>query len=476
MIEGEIMIEEQPVLSFKHKDSLLITNCVEKGKNRTEVFLDLATDKEEIERYLSSCRITPSRRFSSDLVEPTDSFTLNDNLLIKGDNLLALHQLLKTHRCQIKCMYWDILYNTQNNSISYNDSFKHSSWLTMMKNRLEIAYKLLREDGVICIQCDDNEMHYLKVLCDEIFGREKFLNSIVVEMASSGGLKRSNKEKRLVKTKEYILVYTKNKFEQINSLLYDNWSQYDENYTIIFDKQGVRSLADEIKNNFSKYGKIKVGDYLKYQDIEKFLIHNSDIIFRRHGASAWAIANVESSEILWEDSNKNTRNMVVKVLNPNNNGEYELLMRIRSKDKGSYKWERLEPLGWNVINGELMILRGDLWKGFYKDMGNVSKEGSVKLSNGKKPERLISDLITAFTEEGDLVLDAYLGSGTTASVAHKMGRRYIGIEQLDNHFLMSQERLLNVINGDKGGISKTVNWQGGGSFVSCELKTTYEND
>jgi adenine-specific DNA-methyltransferase len=124
---------------------------------------------------------------------------------------------------------------------------------------------------------------------------------------------------------------------------------------------------------------------------------------------------------------------------------------------------------------EITTLRGDLWKDFYKDMGNVKKEGSANLTNGKKPERLISDIISAFTSEGDIVLDAYLGSGTTAAVAHKMGRRYIGIEQLDSHSAMEIERMQSVIAGEQTGISKSVNWTGGGSFVFMELAKNSQN-
>ena len=188
----------------------------------------------------------------------------------------------------------------------------------MMKNRLEVAYRLLSDNGVICMQCDDNEQAYLTVLCNEIFkGKDKRLNTIVIEMASTGGLKRSHKDKRFLKQKEYILIYCKNA-QEINSL-YDEWSSYDPNYTITFDeKNGIGSLKDEIAKIKEAYSNVKVQQYLAFPDIYEYLIANKDRIFRRHGPSSWAKENVDSSPVVWKDESRSTRDMVVKVTNPNN--------------------------------------------------------------------------------------------------------------------------------------------------------------
>ena len=334
----------------------------------------------------------------------------------------------------------------------------------MMKNRLEIAKTLLKDDGVICIQCDDNEQAYLTILCDEIFGRKNRVNTLVVEMASTGGLKRSHKDKHFLKTKEYILIY--GNVSEINCR-YNILSQLDSHYSIWFDGNNYDSLANVIKNKFP-HNSLSSQYWLMDDKIKDFIISNADKVYRTHDAPKWV-------------NEKETEKSVVF-----SNDDFEIFYAtigtntelVKTKNQKT-SFDRLEPLSWNihVINNkkEVCVLRGDLWKDFYKDMGNVNKEGSVKLSNGKKPVRLIYDLISAFTSDGDIVLDAYLGSGTTADVAHKMGRKYIGIEQLDAHSKMEIERMTNVIAGDQTGISEIVNWHGGGSFIYCELAKNSQN-
>lgn len=461
------------VLDFPYKDCVLEFDSTDENEQREEIFMNEIIAKDEITRLEEPKVFTNIKRYLPNGKEEENITFNNDNLIIKGNNLIALYSLLPKYEGKIGFMYWDILYNTQSDKVPYNDSFKESSWLVMMKNRIQIAYKLLSDTGVLCLQCDDNEQAYLTVLCNEIFkGKEKRINTIVVEMASTGGLKRSNKDKKLLKQKEYILVYSKSS-QDINSL-YDEWNSYDGNYTITFDeKNGIGSLKDEISSLNELYSDVKVSQYLAFPDIYEYLVNNRERIFRRHGPSAWARENVDNSPVVWKDETRKTRDMVVKVTNPDNENEYEYLMRIRSNNK--INWERLEPLSWNFFDGKFKLLRGDLWKDFYKIMGNVNKEGGVKLDNGKKPEQLIYDLISAFSNnKDDIILDAYLGTGTTAAVAHMMNRRYIGIEQLDKHINLAKTRMINVLDGDtsgaKTGVSEKLNWQGGGSYVYCELK------
>lgn len=234
-------------------------------------------------------------------------------------------------------------------------------------------------------------------------------------------------------------------------------------------KNGIGSLKDEIAKIKEAYSNVKVQQYLAFPDIYEYLIANKDRIFRRHGPSSWAKENVDSSPVVWKDESRSTRDMVVKVTNPNNPEEYEYLMRLKSNN--TYNWERLEPLSWNYFDGKFKLLRGDLWKDFYKIMGNVNKEGGVKLDNGKKPEQLVYDLITAFSNsKDDIIMDAYLGTGTTAAVAHMMGRRYIGIEQLDKHIGKTIKRMKNLIDGNYStSVSNLCKWKKGGSFKYMEL-------
>ncbi len=386
-----------------------------------------------------------------------------ENMLIHGDNLLALKAIEQDFAGRVKCIYIDPPYNTGSAFEHYDDNLEHSIWLNLMSKRLEILKSLLKDDGLIFIQIDDNEQAYLKVLCDEIFGRDNFVNCIAVKMSPSSGLKRSHKDKGFIKNKEYILVYSKEnvKIEP----LYDMWQKYDNHYSIYFDGNEYLSLLNIVKNNFPNYKKIKPEFYIHYDEITNFIIENADHIYRTHDASKWAIENVSTGEKLYKD----TQIEIIKVVNPNNSLEYELL-----KSKNNFSaYDRLEPLSWNIIDKTIQTLRGDLWLDFEKDMGNVSKEGSgVKFAASKKPERLIKDIIKCCTSEGDLVLDSFLGSGTTCAVAHKMKRRWIGIEMGDHAYSHCKVRIDKVIEGEQGGISKSQNWKGGGGYKFYEVAPT----
>lgn len=453
------------VLEFPNKDCVLEFDSTDTDTAREEVFLNETLMKKEIDTLLDHKAFANATRYDSDGAHPATDVSMDDNLIIKGNNLLTLHTLYPKYKGAIKLMYWDILYNTESDKVPYADSFKHSSWLTMMKNRMEIAQKLLKDDGVICMQCDDNEQAYLTVLADEVFGRENRLNTIVVEMASTGGLKRTFKDKRFLKTKEYILIYTNTNFSNINPL-YDEENALDKHYAIYFKGNEFIPLSKKIQEVFPNR-KISASDYLAYPDMKKWLIDNAEYVWRINGHPI----------INWANDPSN----IITVLYENDD---IIIEKIEDSAKQKSIIARVDKSGKSVltdifnlsqkiqsINGlkTVTILRGDLWKGFHKPMGNVTKEGDVKLSNGKKTEYLIADIIAAFTNKNDIVLDAYLGSGTTAAVAHKMGRRYIGIEQLNAHSAMEIDRLQSVIAGDQTGISKSVNWTGGGSFVFMEL-------
>ena len=459
------------VLEFPNKDCVLEFDSTDTDTTREEIFLNETLMKKEIDTLLDHKAFVNATRYDSDGAHPITKVSMDDNLVIKGNNLLALHTLYPKYKGAIKLMYWDILYNTENDQVPYNDSFKHSSWLTMMKNRIEIAKKLLKDDGVICMQCDDNEQAYLTVLADEIFGRENRINTLIVEMASTGGLKRTFKDKRFLKTKEYILVYSKDNNITIKPL-YDEENILDKHYSIWFKDNEFLPLSKKIQEIFPNR-KISALEYLSYPDIKQWIIKNSDYIWRVNGHPIINWAN-------------NSDNLITKLYE----NDDLIIEKIEDRSKTKSIIAKVDKTGKSVLTdifnltqkiqkinnkNTITILRGDLWKEFHKPMGNVTKEGNVKLSNGKKTEYLISDIISAFTEENDIVLDAYLGSGTTAAVAHKMGRRYIGIEQLDKHIEMAIQRLKNVIDGEQTGISKSINWQGGGSFIYYELAKNSQN-
>ena len=392
-----------------------------------------------------------------------------ENMLIHGDNLLALKALEDKFTNRIKCIYIDPPYNTGSAFDNYDDNLEHSIWLNLMKARLEILKKLLADDGAIFIQIDDGEQAYLKVLCDEIFGRNNFVNCIAIKMSPSSGVKRRFADIKFIKNKEYILVYKKNKINL--TPIYDTIDEYDVNYTIFYNKEELCPLNEKIVKIDPLYNDIKVKDYLKIDKIKKFIMKNQNNIYRRHGHSKWVNGNINDNNLEYKKCNEmKSRSHIWRVYNPDNTEEFELIMNTGSESKVGY--ERLEPISWKIMNNELTLLRGDFWDGYESDMGNVSKEGKNKVKafgEGQKPERLLKDIIESITEPGDYVLDSFLGSGTTCAVAHKLKRKWIGIELGDQCYTYCKPRLDDVIDGEQSGVSEKVHWQGGGGYKLYEL-------
>lgn len=348
-------------------------------------------------------------------------------------------------------------YNTGSDSFGYNDSFNHSTWLTFMKNRFSVAKNLLKDNGVIFVQCDDNEQAYLKVLMDEVFGRDSFVSTIHCQMSTTQGMKvKAAQNGNIVKNAEYILVYSKDGHKNIAiNPLYDLRPEYDEHYSLYLKKDGtVGQLKELYDYRFPKDLNNKKALTLKeaFRKSEEF----SEIV-RSDKVTGFDLSiGLENGK--WKEVERGGRKYLLTL---DKNGKIQQLLRLQDS------WGKTD--NYNGDEG-LRKIRGDWWEGFYLDMGNVGKEGTVDFKNGKKSERLVSQIIKMATNEGDIVLDYHLGSATTAAVAHKMNRQYIGIEQMDYIETVSVERLKKVIAGEQGGISKDVNWTGGGSFVYAELK------
>lgn len=463
--DGDFISQKNDVvLDFPYKDCVLEGGQTKDDQNRKEIFYNETLASSEIRRMLEPKVLTRAKRYTKDGVEENISFDEKDNLIIKGNNLIALSSILERYEGKVKCIYIDPPYNTGNDSFGYNDSFNHSTWLTFMKNRLELAKKLLRNDGVIFVQCDDSEQAYLKVLMDDVFGKNKFLNTISVKMSPSSGVKRRFATIKFIKNIEFLLLY---KYDEARIRpINDPILEYDENYTIFFDGKELTTLKNKIDKELPLFKTIPMKEYLHNPDIKSFIMKNKDNIFRRDLASKWVLDKISDDNLIFKSKiKKASRNYVWKVTN--DEGVSELIFDIKSTRKVPY--ERLEPISWKIEDDELTILRGDFWDGYDADLANITKEGKRGFGVGQKPERLIKDIIYSCTNENDIVLDFHLGSATTAAVAHKMGRRYIGIEQMDYIEDITVERLKKVIDGEQGGISKAVDWQGGGFFVYCEL-------
>lgn len=398
----ESFISQSPdvVLNFPYKDCVLEGGMTKEDAKRDERFLNVKLDKRDIDTLFDPKVLTNFKYIdgngerelsANDGIEFFgEDGELKQNLLIKGNNLVALHTLKEKLAGKVKLIYIDPPYNTGNDGFKYNDSFNHSAWLTFIKNRLEIAKTLLSDDGSIYVNIDYNEAHYLKVLMDEIFGRDNFLTEIIWRMGFLSGYKTA--AKKYIRNHDTILYYVKNKDNYLFNKVYIENTEFKPLVS-----------RNEVVNAFKHVGidQEKVDNFLQY-------------------------------------------------INHTGRGEHYPL----EDTWNCNKWDDLNSIAID---------------------SSVARVEETQVSNGEnfkgqKPEKLIERVLRTSTNPGDIVLDFHLGSGTTAAVAHKMGRRWIGIEQMDYIETIVKERLMKVIAGEQGGISKSVNWQGGGSFVYMELK------
>jgi len=366
------------VLDFPHKDCILEGGMTKDEVGKKEIYYHKILAKEEIDTLLTPKIFTNIKKYDKNGENVVTQFNDTDNLIIKGNNLISLHSLKERYAGKIKMIYIDPPFNTGGDSFKYNDRFNHSTWLTFMKNRLEVAKELLSNDGTIYVHLDYNEVHYLKVLMDEIFGRENFLNEIIWAYRERETSKRFYNRKH-----DTILFYAK-----------DVKSNYTFNY-------------DSIREQYS---------------------------------------NVTIAKFKYTDENGRK-------------------YRLRTKDGKSDPPIEDENTYRQYLDEQSGPLPRD-W--FIMPFLNQAADERVGF-NTQKPESLIAKFIKASTNENDIVLDFFSGSGTTLAVAQKLNRRYIGIEQMDYIKSTTLPRMIKVIGGDDTGISSEANWTGGGSFVYAEL-------
>ena len=470
---GEYLSSSRDVeLVFPYKDCILEGGQTKEDEGRDEIFYNRLLARDEVNRLLDPKVLVGARKYERNKICLAKSFA-DENLVIKGNNLLALASLLSRYREMIQLIYIDPPYNTKNDEFGYNDSFNHSTWLVFMKNRLELAKKLLKREGCIFIQCDDNEQAYLKVLCDEVFGPENFVNCIAVKMSEATGVKMSHARSRFPKLKEYLLFYKREGFEgfaEIDKYKVDEWDAENniflENFTredrIELERIGEKDNIDDgdisrIMAILKPVKKVSLNGKIKKLgipdgELSAWLLENSYRIIKTCGSAS--LQKLVSSrgvkvkqDLACALSSDGVLFFYITDYNPNTP---QPRLRVIFADENIYK----NPC--------------DFWQDI-KTTGAISNEGGVQLLNGKKPEALLKRIIKMTTKKGEIVLDFFGGSGTAGAVAHKLGRRYILCEQLDDHVEKEVRRLADVIAGEQTGISKEVNWKGGGSFVYCEL-------
>lgn len=374
------------------------------------------------------------------------------NMLIHGDNLIALKALEQDYAGKIKCIYIDPPYNTGSAFEHYDDGLEHSEWLNMMRARLQLLSILLKEEGAIYIQIDDNEFAYLKVLCDEIFGRQNFVTSICIKMSTVSGVKTTHRNKTIVKEKEFILLYAKNIEKFTVNPQYVLVNKIDSEFQYYLDKQNSGNTDDWKVYNLNEYLRNKgISLDRESKEFQTFAYENKDFIWRR------AFIRNEYKKISQDYPNK--------IFFVESDGKKHYYYRGREMFFLSDKFHNCFTED-GFING-LSVLLGDIWLDV--NTGKLFNEGDIEFRNSKKPEFLIARIFNLSSEKDDIVLDSFLGSGTTAAVAHKMGRRWIGIELGEHAYTHCKVRMDKVIDGEQGGISKSVNWQGGGGYKFYEL-------
>ncbi len=445
-IDGKFLRERGEVsLVWPYKDCVLEGGQTKEEEKRKEIFFNEVLAHDEIDRMFDPKVLTNWKRHTVEGEEKVreikrdENGVIRENLIIKGNNLLALHTLKNQFRGKVKLIYIDPPYNTGNDSFGYNDSFNHSSWLTFMKNRLEVARELLRDDGTIWINIDDDEAHYLKVLCDDVFGRENFVANVVWQKKYT----RANDAKYFSDNHDHIILYVKKKEKwKLNKLLRtsvvdDAYSNPDNHpkgpwkATPLHAKSGT-SIKSYTFANGSTWSP-PPGTYRRFNDD--------------------SMKRMEANDEIWLGEGKNQVPQRKTFL----------------RDMGG-----LTPV--------------TIWG--YKEVGhNHEAKDEIKSMfsenpfSSPKPERLLQRIIHMGSNESDIVLDFFAGSATTSAVAHKMNRQWMMVEQMDYVETITLERLKKVVGNrakndetlfkdivyDTGGISKSVNWQGGGDFIYCEL-------
>ncbi|MDN5441286.1 MAG: site-specific DNA-methyltransferase, partial [Lactococcus lactis] len=489
--KGKFLQDSQDVvLDFPFKDGVLTASMTKEDNEDgyDDAFLNEVIEKDEIDRLFDKKVFVNVKRFGDNQTAQHSTEVDNgivsfdeekDNLIIKGNNLLALHTLADKYAGQIKLIYIDPPYNTGSDSFAYNDKFNHSAWLTFMKNRLEIAKELLSSDGMIFVQTDDKEHAYLKVLMDSIF-ENKYLNTVVIKAKASSGASGGGEDKKLKKNVEFILVYA-NSEAQINiqqkpfPLTEYIQERKDEGktfaYTNVLVNEGTLEKIGETVDGR--------GEKIELFDVRGYETKSVSALAREEGIS------IDDVYLKYLDKIYTTENAQTsirdRVRNAVEDEGYTIAryVPVSGKNKG-----KLTDVGF--IGGTKRLVSflsattyiedgvayktekaGTLWEDI--SWSSIKSEGGVEFPSGKKPEKLLQRIIASATSKNDIVLDFFMGSGSTQATALKMGRRFIGLEQMDSQIEKATTRIGNVISGEQTGISKDVNWQGGGSFVYAEL-------
>ncbi len=421
------------VLAWPYKDCVLEGGMTKEDRGRNEVFWNTTLAPDDITRLFEPKVLTGWERWDAEAVaagkaKPVGEVSEDDNLLIKGNNLLALHSLKARYAGKVKLIYIDPPYNTGNDGFRYNDRFNHSAWLTFMRNRIEVARDLLCRDGAIFVNLDDGEAHYCKVLMDEVFGEENFVANVVWQKKYAP----QNDAKWFSDDHDHIICFAKDRRSFSPNPLARSEEANARYKNPDNDPRGRWKAGDSLRN-----------EYREYADFE--ITTPSGRVVSPPSGTSWRFNENEvpgliADNRLWFGEAGNNVPAIKRFLNEVKQG----------------------------------VTPQTLW--FHKDVGHNQEAkrelralGLADNTQTPKPERLLQRVVHIGTKEGDLVLDFFAGTGTTAAVCHKMKRRWLLVEQMEYIHDFPSVRLQKVISGEQGGISKAVEWKGGGSFVYAEL-------
>lgn len=428
-----------------------------------------------------SIHIEPRLLIENKELSNTSSDPNTENILIHGDNLLALKALEPMYAGQIKCIYIDPPFNTGQAFEHYDDNLEHSIWLNLMYERFKLLYRLLEANGMFWIHLDDVEVHYCKVVLDEIFSRHNFVSHITYERSAVAGLGQGG---YLVNTTEHILLYKKGVLPDKVNLSYEELG-----FNII--KRYNRYVADfgerKLVREFTAKSNGEIVRVYEHTGVVIETISLRDVKNREAEIRSDFAAHIDTlfrgNRVQKENEFQND------IIDSLEKGKFYSVDYIPSRGKNKDEettlyYSNCELLSWlkdttTLENGMLTKSQKmtTLWKHGEIPKADIANEGGVYFPRSKKPEQLLRRIIEMSTEPGDFILDSFLGSGTTAAVAHKMGRRWIGVEMGDHAYTHCKARMDNVIaSSDSLGITKSESWKGGGGYRFYELAPSLINE
>ena len=439
-------------LVFPYKDCVLEGGQTREDQRRGEVFYNETLAPQEIDRLLSPKVLLHPRRCTAEGETPVTKIRPEDSLLIRGNNLLVLSSLRRRYAGKVRMAYWDVPYNTGSDSFGYNDRFSRSTWLVFLKNRVEQTLPLLAEDGVLLIQCSFHQQAYLQVLLDEIIGNHVMTFNVLARHPD----RTLTADKPFNDVVEYVLVYAKSPRFRMPRMVREK-SVDDYRWTVEELSPGEPVTLGGRQCRIFRPDQYRLAKTAPARENFKIITVRGSI--REKTSSGRFYVNfLQPLENLYPPKTL----FKVEGIGDDSYGCRYFYLPPAGNRNGAYLQ------GMPTSTGETRKPYPNFLD-FVRSYNTVAREGPFPFRNGKKPEALIACLMEIFTAPGDLVLDAFAGSGTTAAVALKLGRQFLCVEQMDYAETLTKDRICDVLRGAENDVLPEAHWQGRGSFLYCEL-------